>query len=89
MSAKKSDLLNGVFHEIAYTFKKGGMQRLYYDGELASESSYNPEASFLTGFAVINYENKADTSKVDARFEIYGNALAEEEIRKSFSGKAR
>jgi hypothetical protein len=57
MPPLKSDaveLLDGKEHEIAYTFKEGEMQMLFFDGRKLAESMYhahsdNPITGFVTG----------------------------------------
>lgn len=44
---------DGQAHHLAYSFQRGGEQRLYYDGQLVGISSFVPkEKSFLTGMVV-------------------------------------
>jgi hypothetical protein len=51
MNSTKVELLDGVAHQIVYTFKKGLGQQLYVDQKLVAESIYEPSSlSTVTGF---------------------------------------
>ncbi len=88
MTTPQLDLLDGVFHEIAYTFKKGDEQRIYFDGKRISKSKYFPTTiAPFSGFAVKEEKNILYAGKWDIMLEVYDRMLTEEEIKDSLGSK--
>jgi len=83
ITTPKVNLLDGVLHQIAYTFKKGDKQRIYFDGEKISESNYIPLLP-ITGFAIKSQGEEISTDKGNINFEVYDRVLTEEEIKVKF-----
>lgn len=65
-------------HMIAYTYKKGDKQALYFDGEKVASSSFNVGLVFpLTGFVVLEGTEFIKPSEL----RLYNKALTEEELK--------
>lgn len=61
---------DGQAHHLAYSFQKGGEQRLYYDGQLVAASSFVPkEKSFLTGMVVGTASHVVSEALYDLKIE--------------------
>ncbi|MEK6905216.1 MAG: hypothetical protein AABX24_02335 [Nanoarchaeota archaeon] len=64
MVAKKITLFDGKAHHLAYSFKKGGRQRITYDGQIIAESEFKSFESYMTGMAVWGSEHTVSESFV-------------------------
>ena len=66
MTAENIALFDGKKHQIAYAFKKGNEQQLYYDGLQVAQSKFEWQPDHLTGMAI---REKAYLSKSFESFE--------------------
>ena len=85
LSSPEVSLFDGNDHHIAYSFKRGEKQQLYFDGKLVAESAFEPGAKTLTGFLVSVPENEI-SENMGAGYEFYDRAMGPEEI-KALSGQ--
>ncbi len=80
LTTPKVNLLDGMLHKIAYTFKKDEKQALYFDGQKVAEGKYLPSSMKITGFAVKGIENEVKTD-LNINYNVYDRVLTEEEIK--------
>ena len=65
-------------HMIAYTYKKGDKQALYFDGEKVASGNFNGGLIFpLTGFVVLEGTESAKPEKI----EFYDRVLTKKELK--------
>jgi len=82
LKSAEVSLFDGNLHQVAYTFKRGEKQQLYFDGQLMAEGEYNPATKLtITGFLVKLPENEVKESVAGTSVVIYDRAMSEEEIR--------
>ncbi len=75
------EFLDNKAHQIAYTFKKGGEQVLYFDGEMKVRGEYREsQVNVLTGHVVVGEMDIAKESIVD-RVATVDRVMTQEEIK--------
>jgi hypothetical protein len=80
LSSSAVSLFDGNLHHIAYSFKRGEKQQLYFDGNLVAESVFEPTEKTPTGFVVKVPENEV-SKDMAAGFEFYDRAMSQDEIK--------
>lgn len=60
--------LDGNIHEVAYTFKRGGKQKIFFDGKEVASGDFDASKIGITGFAVSGF--KGDFEIIDVEGEV-------------------
>ncbi len=85
MHTPKINFFDGKPHQIAYTFKKGGLQAIYFDGTKLAETAYRELVlDSVSGFAVHSVDADALPSAAKEGIgdeAIYDKALSEDELK--------
>ena len=85
MGTDPIEFLDGKSHQIAYTFKKGAQQVLYYDGQMQAMGDYRPTIKDQVTGAVIGVVGSHDFKEAEKdiidRVEIVDKAMTAEEIQ--------
>lgn len=75
MKSAEVIFLDGNMHEIAYTFKKGSYQKIYFDGKEIASGKFDPSKIGITGFAVSDIQGyETATISIDGTAEMLGKA---------------
>jgi len=75
----KSDeiiFLDDSMHQVTYTFKKDGEQKIFFDGKEVASSRFYPRPGILSGAVVVDVkEYDIKTIELDGNVEMYGSQI--------------